>query len=134
MGGPKVLRMNPRGPLDWVLLIRQGIPSSALNSLGANIPASNAGIAEMLGISTRALAARRRKNVLPRGESERVFRVARVMARSEEVFDDLHRGFTWLKAPNVSLGGNTPISLLDTDVGTDCVMETLGRVEHGILA
>lgn len=50
LGGPKVLGMNPRSPLDWVSLVRQGIPSSALDSLGTNIGASNADIAEMLGI------------------------------------------------------------------------------------
>lgn len=134
LGGPKVLGMNPRSPLDWVFLVRQGIPSSTLDSLGANVAASNADIAEMLGISTRALAGRRRKNVLSRGESERWLRVVRVMVRLEEVFDDLRCGFAWLRTPNNSLGGSLPISLLDTCVGAECVMETLGRIEHGVFA
>lgn len=28
--------------------------------------------------------------------------------------------------------GPTPLSLLDTDVGADSVMDTLRRIEHGI--
>lgn len=134
LGGRKVLRLEPHSPLDWVGVIRQGFPSNALNSFGANIGATNAELALMLGISVRALAGRRRKGILTPCESERMFRVARVAGHAEEVFGDLTSGLEWLKSPNVSLGGVTPISLLDTYIGADWVMDTLGRVEHGVFA
>lgn len=72
--------------------------------------------------------------VLSPHESERLFRVARVAARSGEIFGDLGGGVDWLKSPNSALDGNTPLSLLDTCVGADCVMDTLGRIEHGVFA
>jgi uncharacterized protein (DUF2384 family) len=28
----------------------------------------------------------------------------------------------------------TPLSLLDTDIGADSVLDTLGRIEHGVFA
>jgi putative toxin-antitoxin system antitoxin component (TIGR02293 family) len=134
LGGRKVLRTEPLSPLEWVYMIRKGFPSKAMDSFGTNIGATNADLAQILGISIRALAWRRRKGVLTPSESERMFRVARVVGRAEEVFGDLTNGLEWMKSPNGSLSGVTPISLLDTDIGADWVMDALGRVEHGVFA
>jgi uncharacterized protein (DUF2384 family) len=40
----------------------------------------------------------------------------------------------WLKSANISLSGQTPMSLLDTEIGAESVMNALGRIEHGIFA
>jgi putative toxin-antitoxin system antitoxin component (TIGR02293 family) len=113
-------------------MIRKGFPSKSLDSFSINIGATNVELAQMLGISVRALALRRRKGVLTPYESERMFRVVRVIARAEEVFGDLDNGLEWLKSPNISLDGLPPISLLDTYIGAEWVMDALGRVEHGV--
>lgn len=134
LGGRKVLRTEPLSPMDWVYMIRKGFPSKALGSFGTNIGATNAELAQILGISVRVLAGRRRKEILTPHVSERILRVARVVGRAEEVFGQLTKGLEWLKAPNGSLGGVSPISLLDTDIGGDWVMNTLGRIEHGVFA
>jgi putative toxin-antitoxin system antitoxin component (TIGR02293 family) len=38
----------------------------------------------------------------------------------------------WLHTPNRALGGNLPLELLDTDLGSRQVEEVLGRIEHGV--
>lgn len=134
LGGAKALGMMPRNSLDWVHLVRRGFPVLTLDALGRNIEATNAELAQMMGISVRALAGRRRRKVLSHYESERLFRVARVIARTEEVFDDLANGFAWLNCPNISLGHVTPMSLLDTQIGTELITDVLSRIEHGIFA
>ena len=40
----------------------------------------------------------------------------------------------WLKADNAALGGITPLSLLDTDIGAHQVAEVLVRLDHGIFS
>ena len=134
LGGAKTFGVQPRHSLDWIYLIRKGFPSSSLDSLGQNVGVTNAELAQVLGVSVRALAARRRQMFLSPYESERLLRVARAAARSEEIFGDLGEGVAWLKSPNAALDGNTPLSLLDTFVGVDCVMDMLGRIEHGVFA
>ena len=57
-------------------------------------------------------------------ESAKLLRFARVVERAEEVF----------QAAEPALGGITPLSLLDTDIGADSVLDTLGRIEHGVFA
>ena len=61
-------------------------------------------------------------------------RFARVVERAETVFEDAGAALSWLQDTNAALGGVTPMSLLDTEMGADSVMDTLGRIEHGVFA
>jgi putative toxin-antitoxin system antitoxin component (TIGR02293 family) len=40
----------------------------------------------------------------------------------------------WLRTPNTALRGETPISLLETDIGARMVERVLGRIEHGVIS
>lgn len=116
-------------------MVRKGFPVQALDSLGENIRATSAAeLANILGFSVRMLAQRRRKGILSQHESERLFRVARVLASAEELFGNLGKAFDWLNSPLIGLRGATPLSLLDTEIGGKLVMDTLGRIAHGIPA
>lgn len=59
---------------------------------------------------------------------------ARVFERTEEVFEDADAACDWLTSPNAALDGATPISLLDTEFGAEAVMDTLGRIAHGVFS
>jgi putative toxin-antitoxin system antitoxin component (TIGR02293 family) len=72
--------------------------------------------------------------VLNSEESSKLLRLARVMSRASEVFDGPATAVGWLKSPNAALRGNAPLNLLDTDIGAESVLDTLGRIEHGVFA
>jgi hypothetical protein len=55
-----------------------------------------------------------------------------VLARAIEVFGEREKALQWLRTPVRSLGDKTPISLLGTPEGLARVLDTLGRVEHGV--
>ena len=88
----------------------------------------------MLGISVRTLARRRRMLILTPNESDRLYRLARVVVRAGDVFDHRANGLAWLRSPNAALGGLTPMSMLDTDIGTEIVKDLLGRIEYGVFS
>jgi putative toxin-antitoxin system antitoxin component (TIGR02293 family) len=67
-------------------------------------------------------------------ESAKLLRLARVVVRANNVFEDSATALHWLKSPNSALSGATPLSVLDTEIGAKSVMETLGRIEHGVYA
>lgn len=134
LGGKGVLPVAPRTPLEWVSLIRRGIPSSAVDALTKFTRMPQTELAAALGIPERTLARRKREGKLNSEESAKLVRLARVIERAEEVFEDLDTAVDWLKSPNASLGGTTPLSLLDTEIGAESVMDTLGRIEHGVFA
>lgn len=134
LGGRGVLKVRPRSSLDWVSLIRQGIPSAAVESMTKAIRVSRSELAAALGIPERTLARRKREGMLNSEESAKLVRLARVAERAGEVFEDLEAALDWLKSPNAALSGATPLSLLDTDIGAESVLDTLGRIEHGVFA
>ena len=85
------------------------------------------------GIPERTLARHKREGRLTSEESSRLLQLAGVLARGEQVFTNLDAVLDWLTSPNAALGA-TPLSLLATDNGTERVMDTLGRIEHGVFA
>ncbi|WP_148203023.1 type II RES/Xre toxin-antitoxin system antitoxin [Thiobacillus denitrificans] len=125
---------KPIVPTDWLFAIRKGFSSRALDSFGQNINATDAELAKMLGLSVRTLARRRRMLILTPNESDRLYRLARVVVRAGDVFDHRANGLVWLRSPNAALGGLTPMSMLDTDIGTEIVKDLLGRIEYGVFS
>ncbi len=75
----------------------------------------------------------RRKLFTPAG-AEEVLRTAKALAKAEEVFEDRDIAAKWFNREIRSLGGVTPISLMDTESGFDLVIKTLGKIEQGIVA
>ena len=134
LGGRGVLQAKPRTTLDWVSVIRRGISSAAVDSLANTIRVTQSELAVALGIPERTLARRKKEGRLNSEESAKVVRLARVVERAKEVFEDLDAALDWLKAPNAALSRQTPLSLLDTDIGAESVMDTLGRIAHGVFA
>ncbi|MFK4448516.1 putative toxin-antitoxin system antitoxin component (TIGR02293 family) [Caballeronia udeis] len=134
LGGRAVFARAPRSGLEWVDVVRHGISSRALDSMLKSIGLSQAELAQALDIPERTLARRKREGVLSREESAKLLRLARTVARAAEVFEGLDAALNWLKTPIEALEGATPLSLIDTDIGADSVMDTLGRIEHGVFA
>jgi putative toxin-antitoxin system antitoxin component (TIGR02293 family) len=132
LGGRAVLRARPRSPLEWVAVIRRGLPAAAVDALVGSLRVTQTELAAAVGISERTLTRRKGQGTLSSDESAKLVRLARVAERAAEVFEGLDVALDWLKAPNAALGAVTPLSLLDTDIGSDAVLDTLGRVEHGV--
>lgn len=57
-----------------------------------------------------------------------------VLARAVEVFESASAALDWLKTPNGALQGAAPLALLGSSEGTTAVLETLGRIEHGLFS
>lgn len=134
LGGIGVLHAKPRTALDWVSVIRRGISSSAVDAVTKTLRVTQAELAAALGIPERTLARRKREGTLNSEESARLVRLARVVERAEAVFEDMDAALNWLKSPNAALAGAIPLSLMDTDIGAESVLDTLGRIEHGVFA
>jgi len=77
------------------------------------------------------LQRRRGTGRLARFESDRLYRLARIMALARESLgeDDVAR--RWLKRPNRALGGLPPVAAIDTEMGARQVENVLGRIACG---
>lgn len=134
LGGDSVLHARPHTYIEWIEVIRRGISSSAVDALAQSIRVSQSEFSTLLSIPERTLVRRKKEGILSSEESAKLVRMARVANRAGEVFEDFGAALEWLKSPNASLSGITPMSLLDTEIGAESVMDTLGRIEHGVFA
>lgn len=119
---------------EWVKMIRHGISWQQMESWLANADIPRKTLAESLAIPIRTLSRRQKGGVLSPEESNKFLRFMKAVSRGEEVFGNTSRAIEWLLKSNRSMNGDTPISLLDTDIGTELVFDTLGRIEHGVFS
>jgi len=134
LGGVKVLKAEIQSELDLASAAMDGLPAEA----AARVLASGLLSAEelyALVIPRRTLDRRRdEKQPLTIIEADRLLRVVRVVVHAVEALGDADKAKTWLRTPNTALRGETPISLLATDIGARTVERTLGRIEYGVVS
>ncbi len=133
LGGPKVLGRALKSPDELVARVREGLPFSALSIVADQYGISREVLCAVLHLSRRNLLRRKEQNRLSADESDRLYRLARVLAHANRVFREPEESAEWIQAPNPSLGKQQPLALLDTDLGTQQVDDVLGRIEHGII-
>lgn len=80
------------------------------------------------------MARRKEQPRLTLVESNRLYRLARMKSRATQVLGSAEKAEQWLARPNPALGGETPVSLLDTDINARQVERVLGRIEHGVFS
>jgi len=134
LGGEPVLHALPRSVLEWIALVRQGISAGAIDAVVRVMGIGQSELSRALDIPERTLARRKKEGVLSADESGKVVRLAHVIERAVEVFEDEPAAMSWLKNSNAALGGSSPLSLMDTELGSAAVVSTLGRIEHGVFA
>jgi putative toxin-antitoxin system antitoxin component (TIGR02293 family) len=118
---------------DVMNLVEKRLPSRAIDALRQS--GLTDGEVYSLVVPRRTLTHRRtRREALSRDESDRVVRVARVVALSEEVFGERERGWRWLRDAKRQFQGRAPLDLLVTEAGARLVEELLYRIDEGMAA
>lgn len=114
-------------------IVRQGLPIAAFKQVANYYKLPESQMTRLVGTSARTLERLQKENKpLNANWSDRLYRLARIAAYAEQVFESSDTAIDWLKRPNRALEGVTPISLLDTDAGVEQVSELLGRIEYGV--
>ncbi|MFZ0803523.1 MAG: antitoxin Xre/MbcA/ParS toxin-binding domain-containing protein [Terriglobales bacterium] len=130
LGGERVLGRTLRSDDDLREAIREGFPHAVLTELMQASGLTLKELADALDLSSRSLQ-RRRRGRLARFESDRLYRLARVLALARESLGDETRASRWLKRTNRALGGVAPIAAIDTELGARQVESLLGRIAYG---
>lgn len=134
LGGKTVFGRAPRNALELVASIRSGLSFASYEAVAKRAHLTTEEAVSALLIPRRTLFRRKSEGTLDVASSERVVRLARMTARALEVFDEDEIAVArWLRSPLRPLGGATPLSLLDTDVGAQEALDVLGRIEEGII-
>lgn len=133
LGGAKLLRRRIGSTSQLVSLVREGLPAETLPRMAEELSLDRGTVARVAGISDRTLSRRLATHArLTAEESDRMVRIARVLALADETLGSRTKSALWLKAPNRALDGHPPFELLDTDTGVRSVESVLGRIAYGV--
>jgi putative toxin-antitoxin system antitoxin component (TIGR02293 family) len=112
--------------------IEQGLSTSVLDNLVSLAPAVDASVTQLLKISNRTLARRRREGRLNPVESDRLYRLVDLYAEAVDVLDGVEAADEWMRSPAVALGDRTPLQYAVNEAGTQRVKALLTRIAHGV--
>lgn len=117
---------------ETVALIRSGVPTAVVARFAETMALPKARVFELLGVSERNIPRRTAEGTLKPIESDRFYRLSRMLALAEEAIGDAAKARAWLKRPNRALGGETPFDFLDTEAGAQEVENVLQQIKHGV--
>ena len=114
-------------------IIREGFPVETVQRI-LDSGRLNPVEVDRVVLPRKTLANRKKIGALTSEQSDRLLRVARVIAAAEEVFGGKDKAGLWLRRPTTALDGEPPLDLLDTEEGAREVETLLTRIAHGIAA
>lgn len=133
LGGTAVFKRQVHSTEEVRAIIHKGIPYKSLEVIVAKYHLDLPRILKILSFPPRTMARRKTEQRLTAQESDRLARLARILAYATEVFGTEEKASTWLTRPNRILEATAPIDLLDSDLGTQVIESMLGRIEHGVI-
>ncbi len=134
LGGAKVFQRKINDPSELQRALRRGLPYAAFEAFLKVLEFKSQDLAHLLGVASRTLARRKTSRQLSPIESDRLYRVAYVVLLASTVLGSLEKARVWLQQGNQALGGYSPVSFLDTEIGERQVEELLHRINHGIFS
>lgn len=134
----EILGVRNAPPVDswdyWIARSREGLEKQALKRLLTRLDVSMTEFSHLLPVSERTLQRYPDDKILSRDLSGHIVAIAKVFVRAAEVFDNQDKARRWLHKPCRALGGEVPLSLLDTPLGIQTVENELSRIEFGVYA
>jgi putative toxin-antitoxin system antitoxin component (TIGR02293 family) len=115
-----------------ISFIHAGIRPTLFTKMAKHIGMPQKRLAQTLKLNERTLRNRHAHQRLNRAESEKSLRVARVYAKAIDALGSDESARKWIVSPIKSLGNRQPIDFLETDVGTQEVLNVLNAIEWGV--
>lgn len=134
MGGKKVFTSPPLTENELVQHIRIGLPVGVIDSIMERFCLTSEELVKPLGVSISTIKRRHKQTQLSPAVSDRLFLVASIVSEATETLGSQEKAARWLHKPNRSLGGDTPLSRIDTSIGIQQLKVVLLRIEHGVFA
>jgi putative toxin-antitoxin system antitoxin component (TIGR02293 family) len=132
LGGERTLRRRVRTVDDLREAVEGGLSVEALERTVERVAGEGPAATELKHRIVPKTTLQRRRDRLSLPESERLERLARMTALAEEVWEDPALAREFLTNPQPQLGGQRPVELARSDLGTREVEELLFKLEYAL--
>lgn len=112
--------------------IERGLPSSSFAELASLLEMDRKLLAHYALIPQTTLQRRMKSGHFNTEESDRLYRIAKMFHAAIGLFEDQKQAARWLTSPVLALNMKRPIEMAGTSVGSDTVMNVIGRLEYGV--
>jgi putative toxin-antitoxin system antitoxin component (TIGR02293 family) len=113
--------------------VREGLPLAELDQTAELLGIDRAQLASILDTSLRTLQRKAEaEGRLGPSASDRLARIKRIHELATHVLGERDKASRWLTAASRGLGGEVPLQMLDTDIGTQRVQQELREIEYGM--
>lgn len=134
LGGTRVLHRRVRSSVDLIEAVEAGLPRDALHAVVHLVAGDGPEATELRHRIVAKTTLTRRSERLTIEESERVERLARMMALAEHVWDDRAAAREFMLGAQPGLGNERPVDLIRTALSSRRVEELLLRIEYSLPA
>ena len=118
----------------YIDIIKRGLETKSVNAFIEHSGLTKKQVSIFIHVSARTLQRNDPGKRLDINSSERLLELTRLYYMGIEVFGDTAKFNQWLQRPNLALGKQPPIDLLDTSIGLDLVMDELIRIDYGVFS
>jgi putative toxin-antitoxin system antitoxin component (TIGR02293 family) len=120
--------------LGLIEATRNGISKNSLIKLATLLGLNQEELCNILHISTKTFQRFTEYQKLDIYTTEQAIEMALIYYKAIQLFNTNLAVQQWIKTPLMALNGQTPLSLLDTGIGANLVLNTLGRLEEGVFS
>jgi len=129
----RTLGIRTNDPLKVIRTLQVGLPYRAYQQFLDKTGLNSESVVRIVGVANRTLARRKEQGKLSHSESERLLRLSIVYENALELFEgDAVATRQWLDSPQKALGGKSPLTLAESELGAREVEDLIGRLEHGV--
>ena len=119
---------------EFLIGAREGIKKSRLLLIARETGLTLKELSSYIRISPRSIQEKEPSQLIAPGPSERALYIARLFKSGIDIFGSKEKFQNWLNAENTAMGGEKPVSYLDTFSGIQYVMDELNAIEYGFSA
>jgi putative toxin-antitoxin system antitoxin component (TIGR02293 family) len=120
--------------LDLLEEVERGLPVRAYEAVTEALELTPVEEDRLLQVSLRTRARWKKRSRLDAATSDRLVRLARIVALAVLVLENHAHAVAWLREPSPALGGRSPLAAIATDPGAEKVSNMLYQMEHGVYA
>jgi putative toxin-antitoxin system antitoxin component (TIGR02293 family) len=131
LGGPRVFGTRS-ARLDLLEEVERGLPVEAYETIAEVLELTPSEEDHLLQVSLRTRARWKKRTRLDAAVSDRLVRLARILALAVMVLQSRENAVAWLREPSPVLGGRSPLAAVASDPGAEKVSNMLYQMEHGI--
>jgi putative toxin-antitoxin system antitoxin component (TIGR02293 family) len=126
--GPRAARV------DLLTEVERGLPRKAYEAVSSALELTPEEEDRLLQVSLRTRARWKGRARLDAATSDRLVRLARILALAVMVLESRPNAIAWLREPSDALGGRSPLAAIASDPGAERVANMLYQMEHGVYA